>query len=322
FIGKKYAPKTSTTAFNQFEPADFWHNHLVKDLKDMNIFVILTALVLVFMIALFSILVWVKCAQISAYRKKLNSSLSTGTKSSSGMSCGSSSSSEKGTETPTMFLSDQSKITILSDYLSSSERRAPRMSYYSDLLTTASGGGVSSPRMLSFMPPDHHKSFLFNQHEPLMVSAELNLDNSQIYLNDSAGKFHSSLSDCNQSLVKLVNVMRSQTDSSAVSVSVDGRECGDEYAIASDLNELDVTGSTSWLSGSARLTSVYSSMRSNVSSLSLSKIKTNPNVYKLFFDRGRDGSLLSGASSDKGPVLPVFNKVFYDTENHESQAFV
>lgn len=114
------------------------------------------------------------------------------------------------------------------------------MSYYSDLLTTASGGGVSSPRMLSFMPPDHHKSFLFNQHEPLMVSAELNLDNSQIYLNDSAGKFHSSLSDCNQSLVKLVNVMRSQTDSSAVSVSVDGRECGDEYAIASDLNEVNM----------------------------------------------------------------------------------
>lgn len=238
---KSYQVRTSTTALNQYEANDFFQNYLIKDFKDMSIFVILIALVLVFMIALFAILVWVKCRQIRAYRKKLNTSLSTGTKSSSDMSCGSSSSSQKGTDTPTMFLSDQSKITILSDYLNSSQNRVPRMSYYSDLLTSASNGQstISSPKLLSFLPPEDKKSFIFNQHEPLMLSAELNLENSQIYLNDSA-KFQTNLSNCNQSLVKLVNIMNSQTNSSVVSVSVDGKEYEDEYAVASEINEVNL----------------------------------------------------------------------------------
>lgn len=79
--------------------------------------------------------------------------------------------------------------------------------------------------------------------------------------------------------------------------------------------------STSWLSSisSAKLTSVYSSMRSNASSLSLSKIKTNPNVYKLFFNMNREDSFLTEKDSEYEPVL---NKVFFDKDNNESLAYV
>lgn len=60
-------------------------------------------------------------------------------------------------------------------------------------------------------------------------------------------------------------------------------------------------------------------MRSNASSLSLSKIKTNPNVYKLFFNMTREDSYLTEKDSEYEPVL---NKVFFDKDNNESLAYV
>ncbi|CAF0879226.1 unnamed protein product [Brachionus calyciflorus] len=322
YSGKDFEAKTSTNDYNRIEPKDFFKNYLIKDIKDMNIFVLIIGVVLIVMIGLFSALVWVKCRQVSVYEKKLETSMNRSTKSSS---CGSYS-TEKGAETPTMFLTDQSKITILSEYLSS-QSNMPRMSYYSNQST------LSSPKLLSFLPPGNFddKKLIYNNQEPLMVSSEFNLDNSEIYLNDS-NKFQANLSNCNQSLVKLVNIMQNQTDSSLISVSVDPQE--DEYEVAN--NEFDLT-SSSWLSAgfsSTRLTSVTSSFRSSLSatSLSLTRLKINPNVYKLCFNNtgyltnvNKDNnSYLSDISSQTSTVMSesMINKVFYDEEKNESLAYV
>lgn len=319
-----------TTATSPIQPIVFFKDHLFKDISNLNVFVLIIALVLIFLTFCFAFLLWFKCRlrtkqekhikralsnrlEFGMYQnnpqKLVNSSTCSRASSDRGISCSSACSNFKSSEN-----SPISKATILTDYLQPKNDQI-RLSCYSDLLSStastlknrdtpilikqeyiydigsspttntvnipicidSSEGNhcnfklstpseiqvqdpfKNSPKLLSFMPPNGQKSgilinedfrfsetinnsgvvnLVFNQHEPLGVNSETNIENNEIIKSDKqsiyedlgqTAKFHSELSNCNESLAKLVNMMNNTNESSMISVSIDNYTGGEDY---------------------------------------------------------------------------------------------